>query len=74
MLLEFVAKEEHVRGSTGCNHYSGAYDVDGDSLIINGIEATEEAYPAEDLAKQERMYLDALIVAESFSIRDGRLL
>lgn len=71
--LEFAAEKEQVRGSTGCNQYSGAYDIDGDSLSINGIEATEEACPTEDLAQQERMYLDTLIEAESFSIRDGRL-
>ncbi len=71
--LQFAPAQELVRGSTGCNRYSGPYHINGDSLTILEIEATAEVCPNKDLAQQQRMYLDTLIEAESFSIRDGRL-
>ena len=71
--LEFFPAEGLVRGYTGCNQYGGAYTIDGDSLSIPGVEATEESCPNEDMTLQERDYLEALAKAESYGIAADEL-
>ncbi len=66
--LEFFPAEGLIRGYTGCNQYGGAYTIDGDSLSIPEVEATEESCPNEDMTLQERDYLVALAKAESYGI------
>ena len=48
-----------VGGSTGCNHFSAPFTIDGDSMEIGMIAATQMACPPPADAV-ERAYLDAL--------------
>ncbi len=71
--LEFFPAEGLVRGYTGCNQYGGAYTIDGDSLSIPEVAATEESCPNQDMTLQEHDYLEALAKAESYAIAADEL-
>lgn len=70
--LEFSA-DGQVSGHAGCNHYSGAYKLDGEALSFGPIASTLMAcVPALD--KQEERFLDVLNNTRSFDIDEhGRL-
>ena len=64
-----------ISGNTGCNHYGGTYQIEGDSIRFEGIYSTEMAcLDPEDLMEQERVYLDLLRVADQFELADGVLM
>jgi len=61
-------------GNTGCNHYGGTYQIEGDSIHFEGIYSTEMAcLDPEDLMDQERDYLDLLGVVDKFELANGVL-
>ena len=61
-------------GSSGCNTYSGSYQLDGDQLQIGPLASTMMAClePA-GLMDQETAYLQVLSTAASFRLADGKL-
>jgi heat shock protein HslJ len=63
-----------VGGSSGCNSYSGGYEVDGDQIKFGPLASTMMACmePA-GLMDQEAAYLQNLGQAASFRVLDGRL-
>jgi heat shock protein HslJ len=64
-------REGRVSGTTGCNRYTGAYAVEGDSLRFSQIAATRMACADPALAEQEQHFLGALgAVATLFSQGD----
>lgn len=69
----FNGEDKTVSGSGGCNHYSGTYSVDGLTLSITDIAATEMSC-GEQKDGQEKQYLDALITAANFEIEHGNLI
>ena len=61
-----------VGGSTGCNRFTASYTVDGDSLEIGTIAATQMAcVPPADAV--ERAYVDALERAAGWRSEDAEL-
>ena len=68
---EFGAKL-HVSGSAGCNHYTGAYKVSGNTIRISTLATTRKAC-ATPIESQETAFLKALSGARRFTIR-GRSL
>ena len=63
-----------ISGNTGCNHYGGSYQINGDKISFDGIYSTEMAcLDPEGLMDQERTYLDLLRVADQFELADGVL-
>ncbi|MQY58033.1 MAG: DUF4382 domain-containing protein [Clostridia bacterium] len=72
---EFVSSEGTVRGSAGCNSYSGSYEVEDSNLSIPGPIAVTEMYcmEPEGVMDQEQEYLAALQLAESYEIDDDEL-
>ncbi|MGQ9598923.1 MAG: META domain-containing protein [Anaerolineae bacterium] len=63
-----------VRGSTGCNHYSAAYQPQGDSLIVGSIAVTEMAcLDPEGIMDQEGRFLDLLARVTGYHIYGNRL-
>ena len=58
-----------VRGSTGCNQYSGPYSVDGESLEIGDLATTRMACPP-PRDEVEREYVSALGLVTTWAI-DG---
>lgn len=58
-------------GNTGCNDYTGAFSIDGENLSTTPVGVTimecasDDAEVADEMAKTEGLYLDALeMVAE----------
>lgn len=70
--LQFEA--DQVSGTTGCNQYGGAYQVNGGLITFEGIYSTEMAcQELEGLMDQEKTYLEILGAAQSFEMADGGL-
>jgi heat shock protein HslJ len=70
--LQFDAGQ--ISGNTGCNHYGGIYQIEGDSIRFEGVYSTEMAcLDPEGLMDQERVYLDLLRVADQFELADNVL-
>ncbi len=64
---------ETVRGSAGCNTYSGTYELGDGSLAFDAFAATEMACPNTAVMEQESAFLQALGAATSFTLEEGRL-
>jgi len=70
--LEFEAGQ--VTGNTGCNHYGGSYQIDGDSIRFENLFSTEMAcLDPEGIMQQEQTYLELLSAADRFERIDGTL-
>lgn len=59
-----------LRGSDGCNDYSGTYEVDGDSIAIGPLVTTRKACVDEEVAQTAADYQLALAGATSWAITD----
>lgn len=72
---EFDGSKETIKGSAGCNHYSGSYEVKGGQLTIPGPLAATEMYCMEPtgVMDQEQEYLTILQLAESYEINGEEL-
>jgi heat shock protein HslJ len=62
-----------VRGTAGCNRYSGAYATEEDRIKITDLVSTKMACTATGVMEQETRFLDALGKAETWAI-DGQTL
>jgi heat shock protein HslJ len=70
----FDGGKGEVRGSSGCNTYFGAYEVNGDKLSVAEVAATERGcLSPPGVMEQEQEYLSLLAVAESFQADDTSL-
>ena len=72
---EFVSSEGAVRGSAGCNSYSGSYEMEDSQLSVPGPIAATEMYctEREGVMEQEQEYLAVLQLAESYDIDGNEL-
>jgi heat shock protein HslJ len=63
-----------VLGNTGCNHYGGTYQINGDFIHFDGIFSTEMAcLEPEYLMEQELIYLGLLRKVDQFQLTDHEL-
>jgi heat shock protein HslJ len=70
----FIPGEAAVRGSSGCNHYFGDYEVTGNELSVSNIAFTEMAcLTPEGVMEQEQVFLSMLAAAESFQVHGKQL-
>jgi len=70
--LRFEAGQ--VSGLGGCNQYGGEYQINGDTLSIDKLYATEMAcISPEGIMGQEQDYLRYLGDAQQFELREGQL-
>jgi heat shock protein HslJ len=69
---EFV--DGTVSGLSGCNNYSGSYELDGDKISVGPLAVTEKfcAEP-EGIVEQETEYLAALQAATTYRIDGERM-
>ncbi|GAB4495268.1 MAG: hypothetical protein Fur0016_03240 [Anaerolineales bacterium] len=67
-------KDGNIAGSSGCNHYSGAFQQKGQELTIGPLAATE-MYCNEPggLMEQETAYQNALVKVTHYTIGGNRL-
>jgi len=59
-----------ISGDSGCNQYSGPYEVDGTKIAIGPLASTLRACADPAVDQQEREFLAALELARTFSV-DG---
>ena len=63
-----------VSGNTGCNHYDGNYQVNGDTLSIDSLSYPEMAcLETEGVMEQERIYLELLGYAKRYELENSKL-
>ncbi|HXY94144.1 MAG TPA: META domain-containing protein [Acidimicrobiia bacterium] len=62
-----------VSGSAGCNTFHGPFETNGEQISIGTLVATLEACANEDVATQERQYLAALQLANTYRVTGDRL-
>jgi heat shock protein HslJ len=60
-------------GSSGCNRYTGAYKVEGNSLLISSPLASTMMACSQELMDQETAYLQALGEVRSFTASGDQL-
>jgi heat shock protein HslJ len=65
--------EGTVSGNTGCNTFTGPYEIDGTSIDIGTLAVTLSACETEELQTQEANYLAALELAATFQVVGNRL-
>jgi len=71
--ITFDSAEGTVNGSAGCNSYFGDYEVKGNKLSLPGPIGSTLMSCGEEIDEQERQYLGALEVTESFKIEGDKL-
>jgi heat shock protein HslJ len=72
LTIEF--EDGQVSGNTGCNLFSGSYQVDGDSISFSGLAWTERGcIDPEGVMEQERRYMELLGAAERFELGEDEL-
>ncbi len=60
---------DQVSGTTGCNHFGGTFQIDGDTVRFEGIFSTEMGcMEPEGIMEQERIYLELLRSVEKFEL------
>ena len=62
-----------VSGNGGCNTFSGSYTLNGNSIKIGPLAATQRACLEDDITTQEQQYLAALELADTFTVTGARL-
>ena len=71
-ITALFGEDGRLTGSAGCNNYMTGYTVDGDAIAIEPA-ATTRKMCAEDVMQQEREYLAALLMANTFNIQGDQL-
>jgi len=69
-LTAVFGADNTISGSSGCNTYSGAYVLEGDSLSIPGPLATTMMACAEEVMAQETVFLTNLQAVAGYKIDD----
>jgi heat shock protein HslJ len=73
--LRLDAAEHRATGNTGCNGYSGPYELRGDSLRFGALVSTRRACVAEEMNRQEGELMRALEAARTWRIEaDGLIM
>jgi heat shock protein HslJ len=65
--------ETQASGSTGCNGFSGSYQLSGDSLRFGDLVSTLRACVDPELNRQERAFLDALGATRTWRVTGDTL-
>ena len=60
-------------GSTGCNSYSGTYQVRGDNIFFSRLVSTRRACLDQNANQQEQRFLSTLEAANRFRLSSNRL-
>jgi heat shock protein HslJ len=66
-------EDRRASGSTGCNSFSGTYEVNGDRISFGRLVSTRRACLDQRANQQEQRYLSALESANRFRIIANRL-
>ena len=66
-------EDDRASGSTGCNSFSGAYQVRGDNISFSRLVSTRRACLDQNANEQEQRFLSTLGAANRFRLTRGRL-
>ena len=66
-------EDNRASGSTGCNSFSGAYQVRGDNISFSRLVSTRRACLDQNANEQEQRFLSTLGAANRFRLTRGRL-
>ena len=73
-LTTAVFTDGTVSGSTGCNHYNGTYDIEGNQVVFGPAATTRKfCSEPEGIMEQEQQFLAALERASTFQVTSGVL-
>lgn len=72
-MVTVTFEDGQIRGSTGCNEYSGSYDAGEGTITFGDIAVTERACLDETVMAQERDFLDALQGVGNYAVESGTL-
>ena len=68
-------EDGQISGTSGCNTYFGAYEVDGGRITISTLGMTEMAcMEPEGVMEQEIMILEYLSAAQTFQLQEDQLM
>jgi heat shock protein HslJ len=67
------SEDGRASGSTGCNSYSGTYQVRGDAISFGRMISTKRACLDQNANQQEQRFLSALELASRFRLSANRL-
>jgi heat shock protein HslJ len=67
------AEDNRASGSTGCNNYSGTYQVRGDNISFSRLVSTRRACLDQNANEQEQRFLSTLGAASRFRLSSNRL-
>jgi putative lipoprotein len=62
-----------VAGSSGCNDFTGGYELDGQQIQLGQMASTRKLCPGEGVMGRESAFLAALATAATWEIRGERL-
>ena len=68
-----LGEDGRANGSTGCNSYSGTYQVRGDNIFFSRLVSTRRACLDQNANEQEQRFLSALEAANRFRLSSNRL-
>lgn len=72
LTIEF--EDGQASGNTGCNLFSGSYEVDGDEISFGALAWTERGcMEPEGVMQQEQSYMKLLGAAERYELEEGEL-
>ena len=66
-------EDDRASGSTGCNSFSGTYQVRGDNISFSRLISTRRACLDQNANEQEQRFLSTLGAANRFRLTRGRL-
>jgi len=66
-------EDGRANGSTGCNSYSGTYQVRGDNISFSRLVSTRRACLDQNANQQEQRFLSTLEAANRFRLANNRL-
>jgi heat shock protein HslJ len=73
-LITAEFQDGQIRGTGGCNTYSGSYQIDGSQIKFEAIGWTAMACLDPDgVMEQETLVMDFLMNAERYELEEGRL-
>ena len=65
--------EDQISGSSGCNTFSGGYEIDGTTLSVSSLMPSTMMACEEDVMTLELAFLMSLQTSQSFDIQNGTL-
>jgi heat shock protein HslJ len=70
---QFDVWGSRLSGNAGCNNYSAALAVSGDSMQVSAPAATRKACPSKTVMELEQEYLERIANASAFTVTGDRL-